>query len=453
MIVILFVLAGAVLRLWGLSEPSYWMDEGFSIATAQALWQGDWLVRSPLYHLLLAVVGWVTDWNIVTLRGLSVVIGVGFIALGFYTSKYWFNKTVAIVLAGLLTSSTLEIAWARQIRMYILLQFFFWLSLYCYQQWRAGKIHWVWPLLTTVATIGAHEFGIYLLVVYLWYEVLQRNRRPLLFILFSLVSIYVFSHVVSSTLPYINYWWHYLYFIGTEYNMLIVLALCGVYAVQKKYQLLVQWLVVIWFGWLFCVSFIVPLLQYRYLFMTFPIMLLLSASGAVWLWQQRWIGKLVLGICIGVLIWQQQLTIIPQSFYPLESDPTTAPFAYKTFTPQPNFSAAYEFLRNDPTTAMATPYPIIHKLYTHELPDYTLFVNLTGGTYPTIPELETYTQRPYNDPSQLPDDQVVILLIDQFAEYRLDEQWKDVIVQAELIWEDDNPLAWSSLRIYRIVPL
>ena len=77
--VALFIVYGFILRAWGLGEPSYWMDESFSIASAQALMQGDSFVRSSLYHLLLGIVGSISNWNILALRGLSVVICVGII--------------------------------------------------------------------------------------------------------------------------------------------------------------------------------------------------------------------------------------------------------------------------------------------------------------------------------------------------------------------------------------
>ncbi|EKD79061.1 MAG: hypothetical protein ACD_41C00179G0009 [uncultured bacterium] len=443
--VLLFIVYGLILRVRDLGGPSYWMDESFSIATAQALLQGDWLVRSPLYHLLLGIIGELSDWNIYVLRGLSLTIGVAMLVVGYSICQRWFTKPIAITFAALLSFSTIEIAWSRQIRMYVLLQVLFWLSLFFYQQWRTKKIHWIIPLISTVVTVLTHEFGLYLFCVYLWYELVQRFRRPVIPFILTLMSVFILTHVIMPTVPYVNYWWHYLYFIGVQQSGFILLAVCGVYVLSKKYQLLTQWLVMAWFGWLSCLSFIVPLLQYRYLFMTFPIILLFAATGGVWLWQQRWFGKILLGASISLILAQGQLTVIPQSFYKLESDPTTAPFSYKTFTPQPNFTAAYTFLADYPTTPVATPYPVVHQLYTGEWPDYVVFVNLTGGTYPTIPAT-------YSEPSQLLTGVEIFLILDQFSEYRLDDRWESIMAQSEVIWEDEN-LPWSSLRIYRIVPL
>lgn len=453
MALLLISLYGLTLRVWQLASPSYWMDESFSIATAQALLAGDVTVRSPLYHLLLGLSGIISNWHIIGLRGLSALVGVTMICVGYRIAKRWFTVPIALVYATFLSLSTIDIAWSRQIRMYALLQLFFWLSLYCYQQWRTGKMHWLMPILTTTATILTHEFGWYVIVVFGWYELLHRTRRPAIWIILSLATIMIVSHLVIPTLPYVNYWFHYIYYIGSHYSIVVFLSCLGIYAIQKKHALLTQWFIVIYLGWVFCLSFVIPLLQYRYLFMVWPVLWTMAAVGAIWLWQQRWLGKVLLGIGLSILVWQQQLTIMPQTDYLLESDSPTVPFAYKTFTPQPNFAAAYAFLEQGyPDTIVATPYPIIHRLYTNTWPDYVAFVNLTGGTYPTIPDREPYSQLPYVAPNQLPHGVEMLLIVDQLAEYRLDQRWQSIVAQSEVLWEDQQP-PWSTLRIYRIVTL
>ncbi|MBI4407620.1 MAG: hypothetical protein HY565_03920 [Candidatus Kerfeldbacteria bacterium] len=448
MILFLLILVGLGLRLWQLGEPSYWMDESFSIATAQTL------ARSPLYHALLALVGASSNWQIVAIRGLSVGFGVGMVVASYSTLKRWVNVPVAIVTASLITFSTIEIAWSRQVRMYALLQLCFWLSLYCYERWRGGKMHWVFPLITTLATVFTHELGWFLLLGYIWYEVIRRGRHTLFSIITSLVVVFIVIHIVVPTLPLVNYWWHYLYYLTTNYYVLVPLALLGSWWLAKTHQRLVTWLVIVWLGWLFCISFIVPLLQYRYLFMTLPILFMLAAAGLVWLWRQHWAGKLAVGLSVGIVLWQQQLTVLPQVFYPLESDTATAPFEYKTFTPQPNFTDAYTVIKNYQSQhddiVIATPYPIIHQLYMGTAPDHVIFVNLTGGTYPTIPATEYYSGLPYSAPEQLPADKELLIILDQFAEYRLDARWQGILGQAEVLWQDDTR-PWSRLTIYRIL--
>ncbi len=448
MILFILILVGLTLRLWQLGEPSYWMDESFSIATAQTL------VRSPLYHALLALVGASSNWQIVAIRGLSVGLGVGMVVASYSTLKRWVNVPVAMVTAALITFSTIEIAWSRQVRMYAALQLCFWLSLYCYERWRSGKLHWLYPATLTLCTVLVHELGIYLLLVYALYEIVSRKKYVLLWACSLLGATLIFSHLLVPTLPFVNYWWHYLYYLITNYYLLILLAILGSWSLAKTQQRLVTWLVIVWLSWLLCVSFIVPLLQYRYLFMTLPILFMLAAAGLVWLWRQRWTGKLAVGFSVGILLWQQQLTVWPQAFYPLESDAVTAPFEYKTFTPQPNFSTAYNFIKeyqqNHANVVMVTPYPIIHQLYMDDLPNYVIFVNLTGGTYPTVPATEYYSKLPYSTPEQLPPNKEILIVLDQFAEYRLDPRWQGVLSQAEVLWQDDTR-PWSRLTIYRIL--
>lgn len=453
---IILLIPAFILRLWQLGEPSYWMDESFSIATAQTMIeQGTALVRSPLYHTLLALVGTISHWQIVLIRGLSVLFGLSMIAASYSTLKRWVNVPVAVVTAALITFSTIEIAWSRQVRMYAALQLCFWLSLYCYERWRSGKLHWLYPAILTLCTILVHELGIYLLLVYVLLEVVVRKKYIVLSTVSIIIAALIFSHLLIPSLPYVNYWWHYLYYLITNYYLFLLLAILGSWSLVKNHQRLVTWLVLIWISWLFCLSFIVPLLQYRYLFMTLPILFMLAAAGLVWLWRQRWAGKLAVGLSVGILLWQQQLVVLPQVFYPLESDPVTAPFTYKTFTPQPNFVAGYAFIKQyqkeHTSVVIATPYPIIHQLYAGALPNYVIFVNLTGGTYPTVPEVEYYSGQPYYTPEELPTDKEILIILDQFAEYRLDPRWQKVLGRTEVLWQEDTK-TWSRLTIYRILP-
>ena len=161
MILFILILMGLGLRLWQLGEPSYWMDEGFSIATAQQWLLGDWWIRSPLYHLALGWVGSTTNWNPYLLRSLSIVIGMAMILAGYQVAKRWFNPTTARFFSFLLATATLEIAWSRQVRMYIVLQLFFWLALYAYYQWRQHQLRWVWPAWLTLVHSVAMSLALY----------------------------------------------------------------------------------------------------------------------------------------------------------------------------------------------------------------------------------------------------------------------------------------------------
>jgi 4-amino-4-deoxy-L-arabinose transferase-like glycosyltransferase len=443
-LIFLFVLlVAALLRGYQLATPSYWMDEGFSINTAQQFWQQFTWVRSPLYHSLLGLVGWASHWNIWALRGVSVVLGLLMIAAGYYAAKRWFNERTALWFSILLAVVSLEVAWSRQVRMYILLQLCIWLALYCYYQWRHHQLKWYWLVLFILTTIGSHEFGWMVFLFIVWYECLQRFKvlYPLV-VVGSLVVVYIGYHIVFPNAPYINYWWQYWHWMLTNYSLLLSLAALGI-ATHPQYSKLLNWLVIVWVGWVVCLSFIVPLLQYRYLFMTFPILLLLSALGLHWLWKQHWAGRIIVCILLGIMIWQHTITVIPQAFYPLESDSVSSPFAYKSVTPQPNFQAGYQFVHEyqteHPDTQVATPYGELFRLYSGHDPDQLIFLNLTGGEYSDIPS-------DYNEASLATGG--TLLFVDEFAEWRMDPAWKEL--PKELLWEDRNE-PWSIMRVYRIL--
>ena len=192
--------------------------------------------------------------------------------------------------------------------------------------------------------------------------------------------------------------------------------------------------------------------------MTFPI-ILLAGLGLAWLWQQRWIGKCAVFVCIGICLWQQQLTIWPQGYYPLESDAPDAPFAYKSFTPQPDFTAAYQFIEDYQTAHLDVmvidAYPILHQLYLHQLPTAAVFVNLTGTTYVTTPANERYTGIQYATIAQLQqwqNNHPILLVVDDFAEYRLDPTIKPLLDTGTVIWQQSNG-AWSGLTVYQLAAL
>ncbi|MFA6475222.1 MAG: hypothetical protein WCV88_03370 [Patescibacteria group bacterium] len=430
------IIVSIILRVWQLSGQSFWIDESFSISTAQSIIEHGWPVvwRSSLYHYLLAGTSIFVGY-----RMLSVITGVGMVGVGYIIAKKWFSPIVGLITSVLFATATIEIAWSRQARMYMLLQLCFWLSLYLYQQYRQKNIQWYWPILLTIITISIHEFGIALLLFYFWYEIIKKYspKLVLIYIISTTILTGLVYHFIFPVTPYVNYWWHYLYYFFTTYYVFIVLMCIGIGVAVKQHKQLVYWFISILLGWLIILSFIVPLLQYRYLFIVLPIMYIFSSVGIVWLWKK---SKLVVLLAVIILIWQNQITLIPKTNYWLESDSVNSPFTYKSITPQPNFKAAYKFLSDYPNENIITPYPSIHKLYTGQLPKSALFISLTGGTYPDRPDKDTYTGVPYQTP-QAGD----VVIVDDFAEQQI------TINNKELLWEDVNSAPWSGLRIYRIL--
>ena len=98
LIIILFI--GIILRMYGLSTESIWLDEGYSIVTAKldllqvALVQDD---VPPLYYLLLH--WWIKLFgdSEFSVRFPSVVFGLLSIFMAYKTAQHLFNKNTGIL--------------------------------------------------------------------------------------------------------------------------------------------------------------------------------------------------------------------------------------------------------------------------------------------------------------------------------------------------------------------
>lgn len=139
-IITLLILVGGILRSYKLGEQSYWIDEGYTLnAVLSTLEKGYPLLDSGqvygqnylLNNYLITGAVKLGGFNPITTRSIAILFGVGVIFLIYFLGKKFFNQSIGLGAAILTTFSYWEIAWSRQARMYIELQFFFFL-LYIY---------------------------------------------------------------------------------------------------------------------------------------------------------------------------------------------------------------------------------------------------------------------------------------------------------------------------------
>src|SRR3989344_3635237 len=108
---IILIALGFIYRIWFLSTQSIWMDESFTInAALETLEKGYPLLDSGVFFGTLTLI------------------------LSFYFGKEFFDKKTALIFTFLMTFSYWEILWSRQARMYIQLQFFYFLSLFLFHK-------------------------------------------------------------------------------------------------------------------------------------------------------------------------------------------------------------------------------------------------------------------------------------------------------------------------------
>lgn len=166
---------GLALRLANISSEPYWGDEVLSLDIVRTFASAGELTRylaavefhPPLYYLILRV--W-TDWFGVAeaaTRALSVIFGLGVIAVVFALAKRLFHDSrVALLAAAVTAALPMQIEFSQEARPYAIYCFFAGVSAYC-----------VWEFIRTrrfgfaVGYIAASTVGIYLHYSFLFWLV------------------------------------------------------------------------------------------------------------------------------------------------------------------------------------------------------------------------------------------------------------------------------------------
>ena len=124
---ILILLFSIILRLYGLSKESIWIDEAYSLELSSRSFSEITIGTAndqhpPFYYYLLKIWMFGTT-NLIKARYLSVLLGVINIIQIFYFSRYLFktNKKNIYIITSLIAISPIHIWYSQEIRMYILL--------------------------------------------------------------------------------------------------------------------------------------------------------------------------------------------------------------------------------------------------------------------------------------------------------------------------------------------
>ncbi len=125
----LFILTLATcLRFYHLDGQSLWSDEGNSVALArrgfmEIAQRTAFDIHPPLYYWLLKI--WLTIFgdSEMALRSLSAILGVGLVGLSGWLGQRLFSLRVGLIAAFLAVFAPLQIYYAQEARMYMLLAF------------------------------------------------------------------------------------------------------------------------------------------------------------------------------------------------------------------------------------------------------------------------------------------------------------------------------------------
>jgi hypothetical protein len=283
------------------------------------------------------------------------------------------------------------------------------------------------------------------------YENKPFKRIPLVVpyagVIIGCISVVTLVSYLTTDIGLVQYWTHYVNFLWREHWFIVLLSIVSIgVALYKQATQLTLWLAGSFLLSLGVISYSLPLLQYRYLFFILPVLYVLTAYG-ISLVHNWYIGAAVVGF---VLILSPGFIIIPQATYDLESDRPTSNLTYKSFTPQPDFEAAYTVIAQHNPDILITPYPTISRLY-NEVDTAAIYVDLTG-TIKNSPKVEVYTGVPYIHVDELRDlveqGDAGIILIDFFAERRMQPELRTYIetYSEEIYANTSGP--WSRITLY-----
>lgn len=423
----ILIIAGFFLRAYDLGTQSAWFDEAISGIAAKGflnngipiLPSGNGYTRAILHTSLVALSFAAFGFGEASGRIPAAIFGTFCIPVAFLIGRRMKSERVGILLAFFVTFATVQIAWSRQIRFYQQLQFFFLLSLYLLERFLA-KTNWkrFVPLLVSVfcMTVSHDAFGYVLAIpILIWFfvekstwiwdkitnpkEVEGKDWAGVVLLLVSFATILYLRgipggniHAVSSW--EVNYSSQYIDHFRGEMGPLFLLAVPGALLalLERKRNLLYVISLLLPF---YVVSLHVLALQYRYVFMLFPLLFALAALTLDYVYErikgstpQLQKGKIKLKSIIPIIV--VIIVLIPMvSAAKFTFTPKTHYNLGRT-APQGEFRPAYDYIEknwreNDVIVSTLTPVTWFYL----QKSDY--WISFSPWGFHTLPDRDSYT--------------------------------------------------------------
>jgi hypothetical protein len=400
-VIFILMLVGFYLRIYHLSNPSYWIDEGFTIMQERAielhgyplLNSGNIEIKDTLLPYILSLVAKISREGHFNFRLVSVIFGTASIYLIYILGKNLFNRHVGIVSSFFITFSYWHIAWSRQIRSYSMLVFLTLTTIIfvTIAEKRNKKVFLWWALLFIVLASFSKSSGILLFIPFAYYLVAKKYYKEAasLFVIFAVLA-YFFRYLLINALDLslVNYFSFYTVgYLWRYFGILLTLALAGFFLVFKEKVPLSK---IHFFDLIFVVtaiiffSFFVYINQFRYLFFITPVLFVYSAYIIDYISQSNW-KKII--VCLFLVLLAdfymgKSFSYLPREFYALEY-----------YTPQPNFKLAYKKIKAEKKYGdlLISPYPYMDLIYNGKS-DYYIPISYTGRAGDKIKsDLEYYS--------------------------------------------------------------
>lgn len=393
---------GVFLRFYHLGRQSYWMDEGYTInAVIAIVSKGRSVLDSgqpyfcPLYCYPTAWLAKILGSNALTFRLLAALFGSSFILIFWATVKDLYDKKIALLGTLFVSLSYWQVAWSRQARWYTLLTILTWLSIYFFIKYIANRktnpIHLAASLAFLALAIVVQPISYLLAPIYVIY--LLHSIKSKRVVVLTCLSVAIFYLILERfnpnkgdnfvlnilrqikpnyTLPY------YLGFYLRNYWLIVILAILAIFDGKKgETKGFYAFGIGIFLTYLLSISLFTDIVHYRYLFHLTPFLYLAGSIGAVMAIEAtktnglKYFGLVI--IVIGFFASGHGI-LKPKNFYFLESDdPAKIKRPYYAYTPQPDFNAAYEFIKNNRQEGdiVISSHPQFNKIFLNE-PGYWL---------------------------------------------------------------------------------
>ena len=195
-----------------------------------------------------------------------------------------------------------------------------------------------------------------------------------------------FSHALINKVSFHYELAYYLNFYFKNYWYLIIFSLFGFFSAPKE-QKNVYWLVFLpIIGYLLALGFLTDIVHYRYMFAPIAGLFITGAAGlyavitSITKKPRQIFGWTVAVLVIIFFFLSGEGIIMPKTFYVLESDSNRNPNRpYWGYTPQPNFNAAYSYIKQNlkPGDIVIASHPHFNKIFLNQ-PGYWIKYDYLG---------------------------------------------------------------------------
>lgn len=400
LILSLFLFWGGFLRLYNLGEQSLWIDEGYTINASQGIIEHGYpilgsgetypahMAHNYITAGMMELFGF-DPYNPWQARLPAAIFGIlSILATFFFTKRITKNTLAAIAASFFMAFSYWEIAWSRQARGYIDMQFFIILSFAFFYNWLEHKkiIDGFLTILFLVFSYFSHgvalifipSFGLLFIIHSIWSGKIKEWLSPItigFFILLGGFTIWIVTKVLPPIITYSYAERYTSFFTGDlKYVSLIALSIIlGLFFWKKRFWRS-MYIIGIILPTTIIIIFYSQVVQMRYLLVVFPFLLIAGSYGLYLIVAKKDylqpIHRLIFySIIIGIFA-STMATFIPTEWYHLEVG-----------SPQPDFKKGYMIIKNlqKEGDIIISPYTQLTKIY---LGDRGLWlpISLTGRT-------------------------------------------------------------------------